>query len=87
MRDFIAKILISIIGARHLKKIIVTDRLQVEMNNILTDNKWHHIAITTSAWIRRKGKKKFNIDDVAVFKDGKKTKDVVAIYKLSNNHV
>lgn len=87
MKDFIVSILDRLIGYRHLKKVIVNDHLEIEFSNILSDNKWHHIGVTATAWIRRTGKNKFRVDDVAVFLDGKKREDILAIYKFSKNNV
>lgn len=83
MKDFLARLLTKLIGERSLKGMTIADQLSIEMRTILSDNKWHHIGITTSAWVRRIGKKKFRVDDVAIFKDGKQQKKLKAIYKLS----
>lgn len=83
MKDFIAKILIKIIGERHMKKMLLGDRLEVDLSTILTDEKWHHIGVSVTAWVKRSGKKQMKFDDVAIFKDGKRKKDIIAIYKLS----
>ena len=52
------------------------------------DGKWHHFAATAMFWFKNgKTKKESYIDDVAVFSDGVKEKNIKKYYKFGKGNL
>lgn len=75
--------LIKLIGEREIKGMKIGERFEVDFSTLLVDKMWHHVAFTSSMWIRKEGDRIIKIDDVAIFKDGKEKKIIEKLYKYS----
>ncbi|MDD4027006.1 MAG: hypothetical protein PHO75_02340 [Candidatus Shapirobacteria bacterium] len=85
MKQKIIKFLLKKLDQNYIEKYIVnSDKLTINLKGLIPkDNTWYNLAFTFSFWMKNGSKKESKFEDMAIFKNGLKQKDIKKLFKIT----